>query len=50
MKLSQEEEEGVEQMSLAGWDPKVVWAGKVAEQAADVQPNHIGEVASWLLA
>ena len=47
----EEEEEGVGQMSQEGWDLKVVWVVQVVEPAAVVvQPNHIGEVASWLLA
>ena len=53
-KMSQEEEEEGEvvgQMSQVVLDLKVVWVVQVAEPAAVVvQPNHIGEVASWLLA
>ena len=51
--MSQEEEEEGEvgQKSQAVLDLKVVWVVQVAELAAVVvQPNHIGEVASWLLA
>ena len=49
----EEEEEGevVGQMSQEVLDLKVVWVVQVVEPAAVVvQPNHIGEVASWLLA
>ena len=53
-KMSQEEEEEGEvvgQMSQEVLDLKVVWVVQVAEPAAGVvQPNHIGVVASWLLA
>ena len=52
-KMSQEEEEEGEvvgQMSQVVLDLKVVWVVQVVEPAAVVQPNHIGEVASWLLA
>ena len=53
-KMSQEEEEEGEvvgQMSQVVLDLKVVWVVQVVEPAAAVvQPNHIGEVASWLLA